>query len=59
MACDNVNNLDTGDLPSQLQRGTSSKRTNAPGELRPTGDNATHPQKAYAVGRQLHWVDTY
>jgi hypothetical protein len=28
---------------------------NAPGELRPTGENARNTTKAYAVGRQLQW----
>ena len=29
---------------------------NAPGELRPTGNNTTHLHKAGAVGRQLHYL---
>jgi hypothetical protein len=29
---------------------------NAPGERRPTGENAGNSQKTCAVGRQLHWV---
>jgi hypothetical protein len=29
---------------------------NAPGELRPTGKTPGTTHKAYAVGRQLHWV---
>ena len=29
---------------------------NAPGERRPTGKNARNSQKAYTVGRPLHWV---
>jgi hypothetical protein len=46
-------------LTPRLHHWASIPMPNAPGERRPTGKNARSPQKACAVGRPFHWVDTY